>query len=369
VFDSHTSDVRNVAGGRVPPESGVLYADIVTYQRAQQRILRICEAARDSRALRVEVLAELRRVVAFDAYVWMLTDPETSVGAVPLADIPSALLAELPRLIGLKYLTAVNRWTGLSAKAGRLIDPAHSLLWRELLHAHGVTDVASMALRDRYGCWAFLDLWRVGGSFADAELAFLERLGPAATAALRRCQAQTFNGSAMPVTRPGPVVLLLSPTLEVESQTPEVYKYLQVLVPPDADNPPIPASAYNVAAQLLANEEGVDDNPAWARVHLVDGRWLSLRAGRLGSTGQIAVTIEEASPAERLGVFSRAFGLSDRESELMTHLTSGADTRGLAGRMYLSENTVQDYFKSIFAKTATRSRGALLSRALGGAAD
>jgi DNA-binding CsgD family transcriptional regulator len=338
-------------------------------QRAQQRIARICEAARDSRALRIEVLAELRRVVGFDAYVWMLTDPETSVGVAPLADIPPALLVELPRLIGLKYLTAVNRWTGLSTRAGRLTDPALSRLWDELLHAHGVTDVASMALRDRYGCWGFLDLWRVGGTFAAADLAFLDSFGPAATAALRRCQAETFNGSATPVTKAGPVVLLLSPTLDLQGQTPEVHQYLRLLVPPAADNPPIPASAYNVAAQLLANEEGVDDNPPWARVHLVDGRWLSLRAGRLGSSGQIAVTIEESSPAERLGVFSRAFGLSDRESELMTYLTSGADTRGLASRMYLSENTVQDYFKSIFAKTATRSRGALLSRALGGATE
>ena len=33
--------------------------------------------------------------------------------------------------------------------------------------------------------------------------------------------------------------------------------------------------------------------------------------------------------------------------------------------MFLSENTVQDHLKSIFAKTGTRSRRALLSRALG----
>jgi DNA-binding CsgD family transcriptional regulator len=341
----------------------------VTYRQAQQRIVRICEAARDSQSLRIDVLAELRKAVPFDAYVWMLTDPQSSVGAAPLAEIPPALLPELPRLIALKYLTPVNRWTGLSSNAGRLTDPARSRLWDELLRAHRVTDVASMALRDRYGCWGFVDLWRVGGVFTDPELSFLDSFGPAATAALRRCQAETFNGSAPPVMKSGPVVLLLSPTLQVQGQTPEVHKYLRLLVPPDADNPPIPASAYNVAAQLLANEEGVDDNPPWARVHLVDGRWLSLRAGRLGSTGQIAVTIEESSPAERLGVFSRAFALSDRESELMAHLTSGADTRGLAGRMHLSENTVQDHFKSIFAKTAVRSRGALLSRALGGAAE
>jgi DNA-binding CsgD family transcriptional regulator len=33
--------------------------------------------------------------------------------------------------------------------------------------------------------------------------------------------------------------------------------------------------------------------------------------------------------------------------------------------MFVSEHTVQDYLKSIFAKTATRSRRSLLARALG----
>jgi hypothetical protein len=60
----------------------------VTYRPAQQRIIRICETAQDARSLRIQVLAELHRVVDFDAYVWMLTDPETSVGALPLADVP-----------------------------------------------------------------------------------------------------------------------------------------------------------------------------------------------------------------------------------------------------------------------------------------
>jgi DNA-binding CsgD family transcriptional regulator len=33
--------------------------------------------------------------------------------------------------------------------------------------------------------------------------------------------------------------------------------------------------------------------------------------------------------------------------------------------MFVSEHTVQDHLKSIFTKTSVRSRGALLSRALG----
>ena len=64
-------------------------------------------------------------------------------------------------------------------------------------------------------------------------------------------------------------------------------------------------------------------------------------------------------------MFARAFGLSPREAELLTLLTTGVDTRLLARQLIVSEHTVQDHLKSIFAKTATRSRQSLLSRALG----
>jgi DNA-binding CsgD family transcriptional regulator len=54
-----------------------------------------------------------------------------------------------------------------------------------------------------------------------------------------------------------------------------------------------------------------------------------------------------------------------RESELLTLLATGADTRELAQRMYLAENTIQDHLKSIFAKTGVRNRRTLLARAIG----
>ncbi len=125
-----------------------------------------------------------------------------------------------------------------------------------------------------------------------------------------------------------------------------------------------------MAAQLLAVEADIDDNPPSARVHLGGGVWLTLRADRLRGAkalgaGTIAVTIEEASPAERAELFTRAFGFTAREKELFGHLMSGLDTHGVAHRMFLSEHTVQDHLKSIFAKTSMRNRRALLSRALG----
>jgi DNA-binding CsgD family transcriptional regulator len=127
-----------------------------------------------------------------------------------------------------------------------------------------------------------------------------------------------------------------------------------------------------VAAQLLAAEEGIDGHPASARTHLAGGFWLTLRAARLSSQqppaaggATIAVAIEEASAADRLDLFSRAFGLTARERELLSLLATGSDTRAMARQMSLSEHTVQDHLKSIFTKTGARDRVTVLSRSLG----
>lgn len=328
----------------------------------------LCERIDDARELRLALLAELHRVVPFDAFAWLLTDPTSEVGAAPVADVPC--LPDLPRLIRLKYATTTNRWTRQTTPVQRLhaltgggLD--QSLVWRELLSAFGVTDVASMVFRDHLGCWAFLDLWRCGGVFTDDEAAVLARHVGEITAALRRCALQTFARSTDGPHRhelTGPVVLVLSDQLDVQAQTPETERYLRTLVPPDPGRLPVPAGAYNVAAQLLANEAGIDDHAPAARVHLNEGRWLTLRAARMGA--DIAVSIENASPTERLDLFWRSAGLTPREAELLDLLAGGADTRTVASRMFLSEHTVQDHLKAIFAKTGTSSRRDLLARVL-----
>ena len=290
----------------------------------------------------------------------------------------------------MKYGTTVNRWTTLSPDPlASLVestdgDPARSRMWSEMLDGYGVSDIASMVFEDRFGSWGFLDLWRDAGDkpFSRRELDLLRGIAKVVTAAMRRCQAQLFRPVPSPAVPspsvptpslpPGPVVLLLSPELEVRDQTPEAQDYLRILLPPGAGQEPIPAAAYNVAAQFLAREEGVDDHPASARVHLENGLWLTFRASRFRGEGtggseqpDIAVTIGETSPIRRAELFSRAFGLSLRERELLGHLASGQDTRSVASTMFLSQNTVQDHLKSIFAKTGVHSRPALLSLARG----
>ena len=341
---------------------------------AVDRITRICAEHDDARSLRLALIDEIRHVAAFDAYAWLLTDPETEVGCAPIADVP--WLAELPRQIRLKYLTSANRWTDLDQPVAALAATARredSLVWRDFLAGHGVNDVASLVFRDRFGCWAFMELWRIesGERFTDAETTRLTRFAEPITAAIRRCQARAFDVAASGDDWSGAVVLVLSPNLEVRAQTPDTDRFLRALVPTDADRPPVPAGAYNVAAQLLAVEAAIDDHPPTARVHLDAGRWLTFRAARIGDAvapvdqQDIAVTIESTAPAERLTLYARACGLSPRESELLEHLATGADTRQIAALMFLSEHTVQDHLKSVFAKAGVRNRRTLLTRAIG----
>ncbi len=355
--------------------------------RARERIEDIARQALDSVALRATVLDVLAEVVGFDAYVWLLTDPVTTVGSAPLADIPGLRLGELPAVIRAKYGTDLHRWTALmhtTSPVGLLSNArddevGHSREWREMLSRNGICDVASTVFADSFGCWGFLDLWRDDHSerFDGPEAEFLAVVAPTVTTALRECQARTFVEAATPHRHDvGPVVLTLDDGLRITSRTAASQHWLDVLLPPGPDSHAVPASVYNVAAQLLAIEAGVDDHPASTRTHLSDGFWLTLRAARIAdielhpigpdpSTPGIVVTIEETSATERLELFGRAFALTPREYELVGLLATGADTRAMARQMALSEHTVQDHLKSIFTKTGARYRVTVLARSLG----
>ena len=306
------------------------------------RVERVCEQETDARRLRERIVDVLRQTLRVDAYAFVMTDPGSEVGVDPLAEVPC--LPELPTLIRLKYLTGVNRWTSLTRAAGLRAatrdQPAASLLWRDLLRRYDIGDVASAVFRDRFGCWGFLDVWRagVGARFEDAELGLLTRIAEPVATALRRAQARTLLVSSTQRSKPGPVVLLLSPGLEVQGQTPQTPEYLCTLLPPAPHTPPVPAVAYNVAAQLLAVEAGIDAHMPIGRIHLAEGRWLTVRADRLdavesGEQRPIAVSIEAATPIERSDLFARpALLLRLAGPAAKNHEASGYTVRTLRPR-------------------------------------
>ncbi len=327
----------------------------------------MCGLPLSAKELRERLLGLLREKVPYDGHVFALTDPVTLVGTSPHADVPMLAWQRLPEVIRWRYLTEVNRVDRLSGKpASSLLtstkDPAESLVWAQVLSGIGVVDTAMVVFADRYGTWGFLELWRDRG-FGRDELAVLTSLQPAVTIGLRAALERTFveaDDRLLPV---GPAVVVLGPDLAVRTQTEGAAAAMLQLLPPDEPMAPIPAAAYNVGAALIAVEEGVPLGEPWSRVHLGGSRWVTVKASRLGP--DIAVSIEPSTPLERMDLLSRACGLSARETEVLTLLGAGQESKEIAARLVLSEHTVNDHVKAILTKTGARTRQLLLSRARG----
>ncbi|MET0999591.1 MAG: helix-turn-helix transcriptional regulator [Marmoricola sp.] len=353
-----------------------------TASSSLDRVGRLCRQPFTAKRLREEIVAEVRRVVPFDGYLFMLTDPVTRVGSSPLADVPMLPWPQLPALIRARYLTTLNRWPELldaripsaSLVATTGGELALSLLWREVQRELGVTDLAVAPFGDRYGSWGMLELWRTDGSFGRDELRYLGALAPYVVPGLRSSLARTFVDEPEQLLPVGPAVVVLDPDLQVRTQTPGAAAALLQLNPPDEPMTPIPAAAYNVAAALVATEEGVPVGEPWSRVHLGGSRWVTVKADRMaaGAAGtadgvgrDIAVSIEPSTPTERTDLFARVHGLSTRETEVLTLLGTGLSSHEVADRLVLSEHTVNDHVKAVLEKAGARTRQVLLSRALG----
>ena len=127
-------------------------------------------------------------------------------------------------------------------------EPERSRLWAEALRGFGVVDVATLAMWDRYGCWAWLDLWRCGDAapYGREDREMLEDLAAPLTRGIREAQARTFVDESADLAMTGPAVVVLGSDLQVRSQTAWAGETLLRLNPPDQDIPTIPAAAYNV---------------------------------------------------------------------------------------------------------------------------
>lgn len=323
-----------------------------------------------AKQLRESVIADLRRVFPFEGHIFMLTDPVSRVATSPLAEVPGLTWPDLPDMIRHRYLTSINRWDGLlGGRAHSLLEatrgaPEQSRLWRECQRELRVTDTATVTFGDRYGCWGFLELLRTSWPpFTSAELAALTAASRPVATGLRQALGRTFTAPEEPLPPVGPAVVILDPDLRVRTRSTAAAAALLRLNPPEEQMPPVPNSVYNVGAALIAAENELPIGPPSSRVHLGGNRWVTLTAERRGT--DIAVSLAPSTPAERLDLFARAHALSARETEVLSLLAAGHDSRRMAMELTLSEHTVHDHVQSILAKCAAQSRDSLLSRALG----
>ena len=80
------------------------------------------------------------------------------------------------------------------------------------------------------------------------------------------------------------------------------------------------------------------------------------------SEAKIAVVIEPVRGQELAPMIVAAYGLTRRESEVLSWVLRGHSNRQIANALRISEYTVQDHLKAIYLKTGVCSRAELPGR-------
>jgi len=316
----------------------------------------------------------LRQAVPFESACLAFTDPATELltGTVKL-DLPDARDAEFARL---EYeFDDVNAFRDIAARdipVGVLAldtdgHPDRSLRYREFLVPHfDQGNELRAACRLDGQTWGLLGLYRPTSAtgFSPAEAAFIASVSGALASGVRAglvAGAADVSGAADLV---GPAVLVIDNEDEVIQASESVAQRVTELGGDPWGGLPIGLASVVAAARAFA--QGRSATPARARVRTAGGDWLIVHASALasrdGRRGDVVVTIEEARPPEIVPLVVAAFGLTDRERDVVRLVLSGLSTQDIARELFLSPYTVQDHLKSIFVKTGVTSRRELTAK-------
>jgi DNA-binding CsgD family transcriptional regulator len=324
----------------------------------------------DGTSLRLEAIADLRRVIGFDRYCWPVADPQTLLPMDAIAEhdygpgVPRALFLEYSgRDFAAKHELALRPGpaTSLSAETGG--DLAISPRWDEVMRPVGIGDVAVVACRDRLGTWGWLEAYRDRDDppFGEAELELLGRVAGGFGSAMRR--RVMVGAPAAPAEPRPPGVLIVDQDLKVVSSTAGARAWLDAMPAAEvyAALGMLPAAFYAAASLALSRGDGRGTH---ALSRTVDGRWLTIEVAPLNGPheGWVAVNLRTGTAAETFDLLCRAYGLTQRERAITALLLEGLDTRAISRRLSISSYTIQDHLKAVFDKVGIHSRGELVAR-------
>ena len=343
-------------------------------RRTEQAIIRLCQAGLDSHTLQVEVVRRLRKIIPIDAVFCATVDPATLLftGSVT-EEIPASVT---PAFLANEFLhDDVTKFVHL-ARAPRPVqslytashdEPERSPRYREILAPIGFGDELRAALRVGSVTWGVMCLHRDlnGSGFTAAEQTMLERIVPHLAVGLRTALLMDQAGANPGPDGPGLVVL--AEDLTIAAVTAPAAQWLTEVSdwPRRSEAPQVVLA---VAARLVALEharEGAPELMPRARMQTRSGRWLVLHASRLSSpagSGQIAVIVEPAAPADVAPLLLQAYGLTDRETQVAQLVLQGLATSEIAASLSIAALTVQQHLKAVFDKTGSRSRRELVAQ-------
>lgn len=340
--------------------------------RAREDLLRCCARGLDVAGFFDESGRILRRAVGFDGFCSMTVDPATMLLTSHIAH-DSVRPEDVPRLGRNEFLEDdVNKFAVLARAArpaGVLTEatehrPEHSARYREILRPNGFGDELRFALMDGDACWGWIALYRhpPSGPFDDSGAAFVASVSQLLAEGVRR--AILLTAARVEEAPEAPGLILLHPGGAVEAVTPAAEHWLsRLIVTPPAEGD-LPGVVTNVAYRALLAARGGPVGSARARVPTSAGGWMIIHGSVVGdpADGRTAVILEPARAPVIAPLIVAAYGVSPREREVTQLVLQGLGTAEIARRLYLSEYTVQDHLKAIFAKVGVRSRRELVAQ-------
>lgn len=334
--------------------------------RLRSRVRSAVADAADSADFRARVLQAVGEVVPFDSACLATTDPASLIPTALTTkgyDQPDAVLRAAECEYGPD--PPANSFCSVAQLATpvRVSREAGDGSWRdsrhyaELLAPFGLRDEVRMVFRARDGrAWGVATMSRgPGRPFDDSSVRVLagslREIGEGMRSTLLRASSARapLRCPDAEDAAPAPAVVILGTDDALEDATPLAIHRLEQVGWGGA--------APAVLAAMRFRHAGVET----LRVRTRGGRWLVLRVGPLGD-GRLAVTIEHAQPPEVVSLVAAALALSAREADVLAEVLAGRPRDAIAADLHISPYTVQDHLKSIFSKTGTSSRQALVAQ-------
>ena len=313
-------------------------------------------------ALERDVAHQIDRVVPFDRWCGLVTDPATGhpTGGYHDEGLPPLRLPRLleiengdePDFVSLRALARSRTTRARTLGEATNGDLARSPRYRDVLEPSGVRHEVRVALRCSSGAWGALVLMRGtdDSDFTPSEVDLLSALSPVVAEGLCRT---VVLGRPPPVTglEPGLLLCTVGEEISVDHATEPARRRLAEL--DDASTGELP---YSIACLVQNARHHPPDHGPWrARMRTRTHEWITVHAERLGPT-LVSVILESTRPHEIAQLRADAHGLTTREREVAALAVHGLTNAQIAASLFLSPYTVQGYLKQVFTKTGVAGR-------------
>ena len=334
------------------------------YTRARDRLIVLGDHRPDLTATLEATQAALHDVAQFSWSALMTVDPET---LMPTGGLVEGFAAEACAPFWDNELLApgYNKFTDLARRSdsvATLYDATDGDLDRAPIYGNlyaqlGVADELRAAFTVGSRCWGVVSLLRAtaDGPFTDEECRHVEALVPTIAKALRSAvvalDMEAKGGAAM---------LVVDADNRVQDLTIEAGRLLDELHTAGVDENGLPAIVRNVVTRARASRAS---SHIATRLHGTSGNWRRVTAIPMeGERGNVAVMIEPARAADLTPILLEAYGLTEREIEIVVLIARGLATKEMAAELSISPHTVRDHVKAILEKTGFSTRGELVAR-------